>query len=167
MSSENQTVSGRIRQIPAPILVMVALGVLAISTSVWAVRSQSEVMSLENELAEVRANANASVFDLERTENAPTAAQGQVFIRVSGSGVVIISNLPQPGDNEEYRLWYLEDETVRSGGPVTVDANGQGFALIPGDSGHYSQIAVSLEAEGTDTPTTSYLLVADVRSGRG
>lgn len=151
-----------------PLLAAIALGVLATITTIWAVASSNRVDSLEQDLAEIRANANASAFVLEPTENAPNNVQGQVFLSVTGSGAVVVSNLPQPGDNDEYRIWYLqEDGSATMGTTLSVDANGQGFALIPGDSGEYVGIAISLETAGDEAPAAFYLMIADVRSGKG
>lgn len=168
MVSKDRSASRIGSSIPWLLLAAIVLGVLAITTTVWAVRSHAEVESLEREIAELRAGAGASVFDLVPTDSAPNAARGQAFINISGSGAVIVSHLPQPGDNEAFFLWYLqEDGTATAGGTLHVNENGQGFALIPGDTEHYAQIAISLESIGTDAPEGNYLLVADVRLGRG
>lgn len=154
--------------IPWHVIAIAALGVLAVGSIIWAVVSNNRVDSLEQDLANVRANANASAYMLEPTEDAPNGVQGQVFLSVTGSGAVIVSNLPQPGDNDEYRLWYLqEDGSAIEGAPLSVDPNGQGFALIPGDAGDYVSIAISLETTGDDAPGAVYLMIAEVRSGKG
>jgi hypothetical protein len=152
-----------------PVLAVTALVVLAIITSVWAVTSHTRMSSLESEIAELRSNAHASVFALEATESAPTGTQGQVFLTLSGSGAVTVSNLPNPGDNEEFHLWFLkgDGDTAMAGGTLIVNANGQGFALIPADTADYTQIAVSLEPVGVNAPGGTFLLMAEVGSGRG
>lgn len=168
MSSGDQTPYRTGSRLPWPIMAVIGFGLLAIIAGVWAVRSHNEVESLKQELTELRASANASVFILQPTDHAPAAVQGQVFINLSGTGIVVVSNLPQSGDNEEFRLWYLaEDDTAVSGGTLHVDAHGQGFALIPGDTGTYSRIAISLESTDNDTPDGVFLLIGEVRSGRG
>lgn len=147
---------------------ILVLGILATITSVWALNSNARVDELEQEIAKIRAAANASVFDLVPTNFAPNSAQGQVFVSLSGSGVVTVSGLPQPGDNEVFTLWYLvEDGTASHGGTLNIDDLGQGYILVPGDADSYSQIAISLEATGNTEPAGNYLLVAEVNSGKG
>lgn len=168
MRSENPSVSRVSSPLSWPRLAAISLGILAVITSVWAVRSQNSVEVLERELAQIRAGTGASVFDLVATDLAPDNAQGQVFVSLAGSGAVIVSGLPQPGDNEVFILWYLQDDgSAISGGTLQLQENGAGFALIPGDTGNYSHIAISLEAAGSDAPAGNYLLVAEVKSGRG
>lgn len=168
MSSAREPVSRMKSTLPLPVLVVVVLAVVAVIATIWAVLSTNRASSLESELAEVRANANASAYVLEPTENAPNGVQGQVFLNVSGSGVVVVSNLPQPGDNDEFRIWYLQgDGSATEGAALSVSPDGQGFALIPGDAGDYVGIAISLEASGDEAPAAFYLMVADVRSGKG
>lgn len=146
----------------------VALGVLALIFGGWAFALQNRVDNLEKELAAVRANATASVFTLGPTDRAPATARGQVFLSLTGSGVVTASNLPQPGDNEAYHLWFLTaDGKATSGGVLAVDQQGQGFALIPADSTAFAQIAVSLEPVGTASTDGTWLLIGDVDSGNG
>lgn len=169
MGSGNRSAIRMSSPVAWPTLAAIALGVLAVITSVWAVISHNEAETLEREVLELRANANASMYVMDPTDSAPTATQGQVFISLSGSGVVMVSNLPQPGDNEEFRLWYLQDndDTAMAGGSLTVSETGQGFALIPADTTNYSRIAVSLEPSGSEVPGGSFLLIGEVRSGRG
>lgn len=168
MKAGGKSVSRVSSPVSWPILAVIGLGLLAVITTVWAITSHNKVEDLEREAAELRASANASIYQLEPTASAPPASQGQVFISLTGSGVVTVSNLPQAGDSEEFRLWFVQDDSATaSGGTLSVDANGQGFALIPGDTGAYSQIAISLESVGSDDPAGTYLLIADVRSGRG
>lgn len=168
MSFEKQIAAQTRRPSPAWMLALISLVILVIGSGVWAIRAQNQVDSLEGEISQLRTSATASIFTLEPTENAPNSVQGQVFLSVSGSGAVIVSNLPLPGDNEEFRLWYLdEDDSATAGTVLSVDAFGQGFALIPGDAGNYSRIAISLETTGTEAQPGIYLMIADVRSGRG
>lgn len=148
---------------------VIALMIIAIATSSWALSLNSRIDSLESELSTIRTNASASYYALEPTDSAPTAIRGQVFISITGSGVLTITNAPQPGDNEEYRLWFLndDDDTIMSNVAFNIDANGQGFALIPADTSGYDRVAVSLEPTESQSPGGHYLLTAQVKSTRG
>lgn len=150
-------------------LIVIASVVVAVITASWAVISHNQISSLEQQITDLRSNANASLYVMEPTKSAPARIQGQVFISMTGSGVVIASNLPQPGDNEELRVWFLNDggSDPIAGDTITLDVAGQGFALIPADTGVYSGVAISLEPAGSNAPGGSYLLVTTVRSGKG
>lgn len=168
MSSNDRSTRRLSSPLPWSMLAVLGFALVAIIAGIWAVRSHGEVEALEREIAELRSGANASVFELTPTEIAPDSSRGQVFITLTGSGVVVVSNLPQPGDNEEFRLWYLhDDDRAVSGGAIHMHESGQGFALVPGDMEGYSRIAVSLETRGTDAPEGNYLLIAEVKPGRG
>lgn len=145
-----------------------AMAVLAIIASIWAMNLQGRVESLEDDLATVRANANATLYQLEPTDTAPESARGQVWLSPSGSGVITISNMPTPGDNEAYTVWIENDggEAVWAG-TFTLDDGGQGFALIPADSAGISRIHVSLEQRGNQTTSGNYLLTTEVTGGNG
>lgn len=150
------------------VIAALALGVLAIIFAGWALTLQNTVDGLEADVATVRANANASVYALSPTDRAPATMQGQVFLSLTGSGVVTINNVPLPGDNEAYHLWFLDSNgQATPGGVFAIDQQGQGFALIPADSGRYVQVAISLEPEGTTTSDGTWLLVGDIDSGKG
>lgn len=163
--------------LPLSTLLVIALGVVAVLTSGWAVVLQNRVESLEqhvNQLedanATLRANANATMYTLERTDIAPPQLAGQVYLNPTGSGVVVVSNLPLPGDNEAYHVWFESEDgaSVTRGGALYVSSTGQGFALIPADTMGYARIGISLDSEdaNSDTPG-AFLLVAEVPTGRG
>lgn len=141
---------------------------LLLSVTTWAILAQRDVSSLEDELATVRANANARSYTMEATDTAPANASGQVFLSVNGTGVITVTNLPRPGDNEVYRVWYMQDDgSAVGGGTIPIDDAGHGFALVPGDSGDYAGIAISLEPSDAEEPGGSFLLEVYVDSGRG
>lgn len=141
---------------------------LLLSITTWAVLAQRDVGELKDELATVRANANARSYTMEATDTAPSNVSGQVFLSVNGTGVITVTNLPRPGDNEVYRVWYIQDDgSAVGGGTMPIDDAGHGFALIPGDSGDYAGIAISLEPSDATEPGGAFLLEVEVDSGRG
>lgn len=168
MEGDNQTVKRLGSSVPGPTFAAAFFAILAIAAGVWAVNSHNKIDTLQRDLTEIRASAHASVYRLEPTESAPGGLRGEVFITPTGSGAISVSGLPAAGDNEEFRIWYLYDDgSPLAGGTLAVDANGQGFALIPGDTQSHSGIAISLESADSDSADMTYLLIAEVRSGRG
>jgi hypothetical protein len=103
------------------------------------------------------------------TDIAPANVQGVAYVGTSGSGVVVINNLPPAGDNEVYQLWLLGDtnESAIAAGTLLTNQQGQGFALLPADASGYSRIAISLEPQGSEQPSGAFLLVAEVNPARG
>jgi hypothetical protein len=159
-----------------PTTVAIACLVLAFITTVWAVLNHNRISDLDDEVNDLQAqistlreNANATAFAFVATDIAPANLQGVAYIGTSGSGAVVISNLPPAGDNEVYQLWLLGDgdEGAVAAGTLLTNQQGQGFALLPADAGGYSRIAISLEPQGSDEPTGAFLLVAEVNPARG
>lgn len=166
MGTRNQRIGSGVHRW---MLAVVALGVLAIIAGVWALTLQGQVESLEDDLAAVRANANATRYELPPTETAPESARGQVWLSPSGSGVVTLSNMPTSGDNEVYTLWI---ETADGSEPIwantfAMDDAGQGYALIPADMEGITRIGVTLEQRGNQSASGDYLLTTEVTGGNG
>jgi outer membrane murein-binding lipoprotein Lpp len=159
-----------------PATVALACIGLALITTIWAVVNHNRISSLSTEVNDLRAqittlreNANATAYTFVATDIAPSNVQGVAYIGTSGSGAVVISNLPPAGDNEVYQLWLLgetNDDAVAAGALLT-NQQGQGFALLPADASRYVQIAISLEPEGGKKPSGAFLLVAEVNPARG
>lgn len=171
---ERQTPTGN--SLPLPKMIAIGCGLLALVTSLWGLVNhnrmtslEAEVTTLRDDIAILRENATASVYPFTATEIAPPDLQGVVYIGISGSGAVIISNLPPAGDNEVYQMWLLgeTDDNAVAAGTLWTNPQGQGFALIPADSSGYARIAVSLEPQGSDEPSGAFLLIASVNEARG
>lgn len=151
--------------------------ILLIGMSVWIGNLRGDVSDLETRLTQVedenstiRASANATVYQLLPTEEAPPNAQAQAWFSVQGSGVLSVANMPAQGDGTVYQLWYITDSPTNPvpGGTFTVDSTGQGFMLIPADVDGVTSIAISLEPEGgSASPTGAILLSSDVSDARG
>lgn len=159
-----------------PATVAIACLVLALMTTIWAVLNHNRTSGLEDEVTDLRAqvstlreNANATAFPFVATDIAPANLQGVAYIGTSGSGAVVISNLPPAGDNEVYQLWLLgeSDDGAVAAGTLLTNQQGQGFALLPADASGYSRIAISLEPKGSKEPSGAFLLVAEVNPARG
>lgn len=156
------------------------MGVLALALVgmiFWTLSLRGDIDSLEQEIANVRAenaslreSANATVYQLLPTEDAPENANAQAWFSIQGSGVLSVANMPQLEDGMAYQFWYVTDSPNDPipGGTFTVDDNGQGFMLIPPDVSGVTSIAVSLEPEGgSSSPTGPILLTSEVSNARG
>lgn len=180
--TDNRPDSGRARTIPSgpvtPLLAVAAvLGIALIAMIFWNISLRNDLGELEQQLQNIesqntslRESANATVYQLLPTEDAPQNAHAQAWFSIQGSGVLSVANMPQLEDGTAYQFWYVTDSPNNPvpGGTFTVDGNGQGFMLIPADVGGVTSIAVSIEPEGgSATPTGAILLTSDVSDARG
>lgn len=144
---------------------------------VWNINLRGDVDDLEEQLsslvrdnAALRENANATVYQLTPTSDAPDNAHAQAWFSVQGSGVLSVANLPVLSEGRSYQLWYSTDSptTPIPGGTFRVDDTGQGFMLIPSDVGVIASIAITEEpAGGSQAPSGPVLLASDVSGARG
>lgn len=151
--------------------------VALIAMIVWNINLRSDVTNLEGEIETVRGensslreSANATVYQLLPTEDAPENSHAQAWFSIQGSGVLSVANMPQLEEGSVYQFWYMTDSPTAPvpGGTFTVDGNGQGFMLIPPDVDGVTSIAVSIEPEGgSSTPTGAILLTSEVSEARG
>ncbi len=158
-------------------LVFGVVALLLLGMTIWIVNLRGDVADLQRDVDRIqgenstlRASANATVYQLLPTEDAPPNANAQAWFSVQGSGVLSAANLPQPGDGSVYQLWYITDSPTNPvpGGTFSVDRTGQGFMLIPADVDGVTSIAISLEPEGgSASPTGAILLTSDVSDARG
>jgi hypothetical protein len=157
---------------------LAGLGVLLLAGLViWNVSLRSDVSDLESQLESIRgenstlrASANATVYQLLPTEDAPPNAHAQAWFSLQGSGVLSVANMPALEDGSVYQLWYITDSPTNPvpGGTFSVDGSGQGFMLIPADVDGVTSIAVSLEPQGgSASPTGAILLSSDISDARG
>ena len=158
-----------------------AIGALAaialVGMLVWNVNLRGEVQDLRQELDSIRTensslreSANATVYQLLPTADAPQNAHAQAWFSIQGSGVLSVANMPPLEDGTTYQFWYVTDSPNAPipGGTFAVDGNGQGFMLIPADVDGVTSIAVSIEPEGgSSAPTGTILLSSDVSDARG
>ncbi len=158
-------------------LISGVVALLLLGMTIWIVNLRGDVADLQRDVDRIqgenstlRASANATVYQLLPTEDAPPNANAQAWFSVQGSGVLSAANLPQPDDGSVYQLWYITDSPTNPvpGGTFSVDRTGQGFMLIPADVDGVTSIAISLEPEGgSASPTGAILLTSDVSDARG
>lgn len=123
-----------------------------------------------SELADVRSRANATVYQLLPSSDAPDNANAQAWFSIQGSGVLSVANLPPLPEGRTYQLWYMTDNPNAPvpGGTFAVDDTGQGFMLIPTDVSGVTSIAITEEAAGgAQEPTGPVLLSSDIEGARG
>ena len=152
-------------------------GLLLVGMLIWNVSLRNDVSDLEGQLDRIqgenstlRASANATVYQLLPTEDAPPNAHAQAWFSVQGSGVLSVANMPELENGTVYQLWYITDSPTNPvpGGAFSVDSTGQGFMLIPADVDGVTSIAISLEPEGgSSSPTGAILLSSDISDARG
>ncbi|HEV2072378.1 MAG TPA: anti-sigma factor, partial [Thermomicrobiales bacterium] len=117
-----------------PVATGVAIAAL-LGMLVWNINLRGDVDDLEEQLsslvrdnAALRENANATVYQLTPTSDAPDNAHAQAWFSVQGSGVLSVANLPVLSEGRSYQLWYSTDSptTPIPGGTFRVDDTGQG-----------------------------------------
>jgi hypothetical protein len=159
---------------------LIASGILAVALVamvIWNINLRGDVDGLGREIENIRGentslreSANATVYQLLPTGDAPTNAHAQAWFSIQGSGVLSVANMPPLEDGTVFQFWYVTDSPNQPvpGGTFTVDGNGQGFMLIPADVDGVTSIAVSIEPEGgSASPTGPILLTSDVSDARG
>lgn len=168
----------RIRAHPRSLLTAAVLfGLVVVGLGFWALDLRSdlqianrEISRLEGEIAGIRANADSTSYRMTATPDGPPSASGSAYLSITGSGVLAVANLPPALAGMGYQLWYFPagGGDPLPGGLVTLDANGQGFALLPADSGPVATLGISLEPRaGSTTPTGPMLLTGSLSGARG
>ncbi len=104
------------------------------------------------------------------TPNGPPWTFGTGYHPITGSGVLIVANLPQPRAGMNYQLRYLPTSGGDSlpGRSVSIDAKGQGFSLLAADVGPVATLGITLESTaGNTTPSGPILLTGSLSGARG
>lgn len=151
-------------------LVVIGLGFWAFDQRSSLQGAEAEIARLERELSQLRENADSTSYRMMATPDGPPSASGTAYLSLSGSGVLAVSNLPEPQSGLGYQIWYFPagGEGAIPGGFITLDANGQGFALLPADATPVATIGISLEPTGgSASPTGPLLLTGSLSGARG
>lgn len=166
-----------LEQLTVPWAIAIVAAIACIALAVWAVSlrhdlddAEARVASLVRERDEIRRAATATVYELAPTADGPADANARLYLTATGSGVLDVVNLPDPGEGRVYQLWFHP----QGGGPLlpgasfTVDEDGIGFARIAADTGAFTGISISQEPEGgSEEPTGPILLTGDASGARG
>jgi Anti-sigma-K factor rskA len=145
--------------------ILVSVGSLA-----WAASLQRQVAQLSAEAEAARAKADRYdrvVQVLESSQLAvrplePVAqtvqARGTVYLDpASGSGMLMVHDLPPPPPGYGWQLWFVRGSERMSGGMLWTDPNGTGYALIrcPKDLQTYDSLGLTQEpSTGSAWPTS-------------
>lgn len=105
------------------------------------------------------------VISLYGTEAAP-AATGLIVISRDGThGTLVVDELPNLGEDQQYQLWLIRDGQRTSGGVFSVGADGYGSIWVssPDPLASYSDFGITVEpAGGSPGPTGKKVLGADL-----
>jgi hypothetical protein len=150
---------------------------MVIAALAWALslRNELETATVDldaarAEIEELRAQANATAYQLQPTGDAPANANGTAFFALDGAGMISVANLAPAPEGRSYQVWYYPTPQAEplSGATFPVDANGNGFMLIPADVGLFTQISITIEPEaGSPFPTGPVILTGATGAARG
>lgn len=159
------------------ILIALVLAVALIASLAWGITTRSDLSSardrattLQKELDDVRASANATVFTLSPPADQPSDAIGTVYMDLTGAGAIVLSHFEPTPEGRSYQVWFTPTANgeVISGQIVTLDDAGYAVLLIPADVGVIASISVTLEPKaGSPTPTGPVILEGATGGARG
>lgn len=122
-----------------------------------------ETGTIERE-SDVQLDALLNAPDLQvYTSAAGEGVQGTVLRSESlGTAAMLLQDLPEAGDGEEYQAWNIVGETPSSAGVFTA-SDGTATVLLEGDVTEAEVMAVTIEPEGgSDAPTGDILVQVPV-----
>lgn len=167
----------RRKSLATPWMAAAALLVIAVGGVLWALALQNkidnqnrEMRAQSTEIAQIRANANASAYTLAATGNGPAQAKGMLYYsQKDQQAVLVLNQLPMPSNNSVYQLWYISGSNAPSpGATFKPDANGEEMmATTPGITS-FDTVALTMEPAGGSTkPTMPILLVGSTKGTPG
>jgi len=167
----------RIQGVDRGLLVLLGVSLAVIAALAWALTLRNQLGAANDdleaaqvEIEELRAQANATAYQLQPTTDAPENANGTAFFALDGTGMISVANLAPAPEGRSYQVWYYPtaDAEPLSGATFPVDSNGNGFMLIPADVGLFTQITITLEPEaGSPFPTGPVILTGATGGARG
>ncbi|HEX9615972.1 MAG TPA: anti-sigma factor, partial [Anaerolineales bacterium] len=105
------------------------------------------------------------VVSLLGTEAAP-GATGMIVISSEGThGTLVVDELPDLGEDEQYQLWLIRDGQRTSGGVFSVSQDGYGSVWVssPDPLASYPSFGITIEpAGGSPGPTGKKVLGNDL-----
>ncbi|MBA3335944.1 MAG: anti-sigma factor [Chloroflexia bacterium] len=153
------------------------LALLSAGVVVWALGLQSrlderrdQLTAVETQIAELRANANASAYSLAPTGDGPPAAVGTLYTSLQGgTGTLRVENLPVLAANQVYQLWYINTGAdPRPGGTFLVAPDGSGFLAVPGDTPGFEAVGLTVEPTGgSQSPTLPVIMAGEIGAAFG
>lgn len=161
----------------SPWLAAAAMLIALVGVSLWALGVQNkmndqtrELHAQSTEVAQIRANSNASAFNIVATSNGPVAGAGTLFYSMKDQKTVLVLNhLPAITDNSVYQLWFIKGASAPAPG-LTFQPNRDGSAILSTQAPITSFDVVAFTKEpagGSAAPTTPILLVGTVNGAAG
>ena len=154
-----------------PLLLVLAL-VIAMGDRIS--DQQDEITTIKGEQAET----DRRVADIEQNDpnavqevipsSAARGAQGKLIIdRDTESGLLLVVNLPQPGDDEHYIVWldFADSEEFARAGSLTVEPDGRAKLILEpsGSIELYDAVLITAETDADVTaPTGPELMSAGI-----
>jgi Anti-sigma-K factor rskA len=148
--------------------------VVSVGSLAWAASLQRQVAQLSAEAEAARAKAErydrvVQVLESNQLSVRPLEpvaqtvhARGTVYLDpASGSGMLMVHDLPPPPPGYGWQLWFVRGSERMSGGMLWTDANGTGYALIrcPKDLQTYDSLGLTQEpSTGSAWPTSPRIL---------
>ena len=172
--------SGRTRvRRPGPAWAAVAAcAVVAVGSLAWAGSLQQQLNLQRAQIAELGGKADrydrvvavleSTALTLRPLEPSVSnvAASGTIFMDpTSGTGMVMVHNLPTLATGRVWQLWYVRNGERVSGGVLRTDETGTGYTLIrcPKDLQQFESIGVTEEpAGGSPAPTSPRVIEARI-----
>lgn len=177
MSSSSTSPNRRISTPDGGLLVLIGLVAVILLTALWAVNLRSDLdnatsrnAELQNEIDQLRTQANATSYELGPSADAPQNAQGTAYFSLNGNGMIGVANLAPLAEGRRYQVWYYptSDAEPLPGATFSVDDTGSAFMLIPADVGVFTNISITIEPEaGTTSPTGPVVLSGATGGARG
>ena len=159
------------------ILIALILAVALVACLAWGITTRSDLSSardrattLQTELDDVRASANATVFALNPPADQESSAIGTVYMDLTGAGAIVLSHLDPAPEGRSYQVWFKPTANGEAipGQIVTLDDAGNAVLLIPADVGVIATISVTLEPlAGSPSPTGPVILEGATGGARG
>ena len=121
---------------------------------------------LWQQVRELRENRpQFQTISLRGTEAAPGATGMIVISRGGTHGTLVVDDLPDLGEDEQYQLWLIRDGQRTSGGVFSVSQDGYGSVWVssPEPLANYPNFGITIEpAGGSPGPTGKKVLGNDL-----
>ena len=156
----------------ASLLIAVAVGGWGLSIRNEFARLQTEMVSLQKELADQRVvlahvvSPNSQTFLISGTEHQPEARGQFMADSETGSAVLVVSGLQQLDAGKIYEFWLIEGDTPVAAGLFEVNEEGKAIlqvshAVMPES---YDAIGVSIEPQaGSVQPTGDIVMLGSLQ----
>jgi hypothetical protein len=151
-------------------LAAAVLAIVAVGAIVWALALMGTIDDKDQEIAELRGQANASAWHLAPGAGNQTGQSGTLLFSLSDkTGALVVSNMPALPPGKVYQSWLIRGSDAPVPGPTfTVDNHGEGAAPVDPNAPTYNVVAVTEEPKGGSlAPTSPILLQGELPAAAG